>query len=151
MITEDFFPIHQVVQHSELLLKKTVKFVIEKWKEKGMPFYASITDVIDNSVLILCLSKEYLIDFNLCYLSIPLTQERKRSTPFIMVKFYKYPKNKYFKEEGISQIGEKYYIDENYSLLDKNQEVIKSDLFNTQELLINSFFEAVAEDIQMAE
>ena len=51
MITEDFFPIHQVVQHSELLLKKTVKFVIEKWKEKGMPFYASITDVIDNSVL----------------------------------------------------------------------------------------------------
>lgn len=69
----------------------------------------------------------------------------------MMIKFFKFPKNKFFKDEGITQIGGKYYIDQHYLLLDENQEVIKSALFVTHELLINSFFEAVANDIQMAE
>jgi hypothetical protein len=152
MVKEDFVSISQVIKDSEVFFRKITENVIKTWKEKGMYFAnTSIVEVNNNTVLISCMSREYLIDFNLCYLSVPLNKELNRSTPFIVIKFFKCPKNKFFKNEGIIQIGEKYYINRHYLLLDKNQEEIKSDLFETYELLANAFFEEVAKDIQMAE
>ncbi|MGB4406273.1 MAG: hypothetical protein WBI82_05380, partial [Sphaerochaeta sp.] len=106
MIKEDFVSFEHVLQDSEALFEKTAEYVIEKWKEKEMYFEnTSIVEIINNTILVSCISREYLIDFNLCYLPVQEIEELNRSTPFMMIKFFKFPKNKFFKDEGITQIG----------------------------------------------
>ena len=156
MIKEDFRSIKEVEHDFDAFFKETFNNLVEEWKSIKMPFKASVIDIIGNIVVISCLSREYLIDFDLCYLSIVFGKS-KIPKPFMLIKFYKCPKNKYFEKEGINQIGEKYYIREksfvigqDFRLLDKNQKVITS-CEDLSKLLIDKFFDAIAKDIQMIE
>ena len=156
MIKEDFLSINEIEKDFETFLKVKVEEIVERWRVKEIPFKASITDVIGTTVVISCLFGEYLIDFDLCYLLDFVNEEQKIPRPLILIKFYKFPKNKYFEEEGIIQIGENYYIREKFyigkpfMLLDKNQEVIIS-YKDIPELLIDIFFDAIAKNIPVLE
>jgi hypothetical protein len=151
MEKESFYSFNKVMEDFGVFQEKFVDYIIQRWKEKN-PSNTRILigEVANNTVSFTCAAKKYLIDFEFIYRSVPVSEDRAIDAPFLMISLYSCPKNKYFENDGIQQIGEKYFINDRYQLLDMNQKMITSPIYPTEDILMARIRDAIAKEMQMA-